>query len=117
MRKPGAGELNKLVTIQSLTQSKDEEGGMVDTWTDFVGGVNIWAKIVNLSGSERDATKFGGQIAVARTSITIRYLPGVLETMRISYKNKYYAIKHINNFNERDEFLLFDCEVGKNDGH
>ena len=66
---PGAGQLNKQITIQQRTQTKDAEGGMVDTWSNFA--VDIWAKVNNLSGNERAATRQGGQVLEARTEFTI----------------------------------------------
>ncbi len=71
MPAPGAGQLNRQITIQQNTQTKDTEGGMVDSWANFAE--NIWAKKNNLSGNERAATRQGGSTLDARTEFTIRY--------------------------------------------
>jgi SPP1 family predicted phage head-tail adaptor len=113
MAGPGAGELDRRITIQALTQTKDSEGGMVDDWADVS---TVWAKVRNLSGNERRLTAEGGQAAEARTEFTIRYRSGLNERMRISYGGKKYNIRHINNYAEAREFLVITCDTGLNDG-
>lgn len=106
-------QLNKRIAIQSLAQTKDAHGGMVDTWTDVAP---VWAGIKNLSGNERRVTKEGGQGAEARTEMTIRYRAGIIEKMRVLYGGKIYNIKHVNDFNEGHRFMILTCDTGVNDG-
>lgn len=114
MPAPGAGQLNQQITIQQRTQTKDAEGGMVDSWADFAA--NIWAKQNNLSGNERSATKQGGQTLESRTEFTIYYLAGVTNEMRVSANGKYHNIRHVNNFMESNEYLIITCDTGGNHG-
>lgn len=114
MATPGAGQLNRLIAIQSLTQTKDAEGGIVDSWSTFG---TVWAKIANLSGNERRATDQGGKTAEARTEFTIRYLSGVVEKMRVSYGGKYYDIAHVNDFSDGHRFMILTCSRGMNLGN
>ena len=111
---PGAGQLNKQITIQQRTTTKDAEGGMVDTWTNFA--VDIWAKVNNLSGNERAATRQGGQALEARTEFTIYYLSGVTNEMRVVCNGENYNIRHVNNFMEANEFLIITTDTGGNNG-
>jgi SPP1 family predicted phage head-tail adaptor len=112
---PAAGDLTKRVTVQALTQTRDAEGGMVDSWAALTG-MPVWAKVANLSGNERRVTSHGGKVAEARTEITIRYRTDITESMRVSYNGKVYNIQHINNFLEENTFLVLTCDTGKNDG-
>lgn len=114
MPAPGAGQLNQQITIQQRTQTKDAEGGMVDSWANFAA--NVWAKVNNLSGNERSATAKGGEKQEARIEFTIYYVAGVTNSMRISYGGKYYNIRHVNNFMEGNEFLIITCDTGGKDG-
>lgn len=114
MAAPGAGQLNKQITIQQLSQAKDAEGGMVDTWTDFAA--NIWAKVNNLSGNERATTQQGGRTLEARTEFTVYFLQGVTNQMRIVFNGKHYNIRHVNNFMEANEYLIITCDTGGNHG-
>lgn len=115
MSVPGAGDLNRRITLEALTQTKDDEGGMVDSWVPLAG-MPIWARVANLSGNERRATSHGGQVAEARTEFTIRYRAGIDAKMRISYNAKLYNIRHVNNYLEENRFLILTCDTGMNDG-
>lgn len=107
------GDLNKRIVIESLTQTKDVYGGMVDSWATFA---TVWARVNNLSGNEKRATLLGGQVAEARTEFTIRYRAGILPTMRISYDGKKYNIRHVNNEYAGNEWIILTCDTGVNDG-
>ena len=113
MPAPGAGKLKHMVTIESLTQTRDAEGGMVDTWSLFA---TSWAAIKNLSGNERTVTAQGGKTAEARTEFTIRYLPGVTAKMRVVYNDKFYDIAHVNDYDESHRFIVLTCSTGVNLG-
>lgn len=114
MPTPGAGKLDRMIVIESLSQTRDAEGGMVDTWSTFA---TVWAKVANLSGNERRITDHGGKTAEARTEFTIRHLSGVTETMRVSYGGKYYDINHVNDFEEAHRFMILTCSTGMNLGN
>ncbi len=113
MPAPCSNDLNRRITIESLTQTKDAQGGMVDTWTNFG---SLWAKIVNLSGNEKRLTDNGGKAAEARTEFTIRYFASITAKHRIIYNGKRYNIKHVNNYNEQNRFMILTCDTGLNDG-
>lgn len=114
MPTPGAGQLNKQITIQQRVTAKDSEGGMVDSWSDFAA--DIWAKRNNLSGNERSSTRQGGQALDARTEFTIYYLDGVTNEMRILHNGIHYNIRHVNNYMEQNEYLIITCDTGGNHG-
>lgn len=110
-----AGELDKLINIEALTQTKDSSGGMVDSWVPFAQ--DVWAKVMNLSGNEKKVTAYGGQVAEARTVFTVRHMPGITETKhRITFEGKLYNIKHLNDYNAKKVFMLITCDTGVNDG-
>jgi SPP1 family predicted phage head-tail adaptor len=101
--------LNKLVVLQTCTQGKDAAGGATKVWADFD---EVWAGIRNLSGEEKRSTAHGGQAAIARTEITIRYHPDVNERMRVVYNGAYYNIRHVNNWNEQNWKMILTCDTG-----
>lgn len=108
-----AGKLNQRITLQALTVTKGASGGQVKGWSEVA---QVWAAVRNLSGNERQVSSAGGQVAEARTEITIRYRSGVTEQMRVLYGPKIYNIRHINDFMARHESLLLTCDTGVNDG-
>lgn len=113
MPAPGAGKLNRQITLQNRTQGKDAEGGITDTWSNFS---TVWAKVNHLSGNERRATQQGGQVLEARTEFTIRYFPGVNNAMRVVFDGKYYNIRHVNDFEDAHAFMILTCDTGGRDG-
>lgn len=115
MSEPTIGQLNRKITIQSLVQAKDSEGGITNTWSAFVS--DVWASVDNFSGNEPMITRQGGRVGVSRVLFKMRYIAGVDSTMRIVYDNKNYAIKHVSNYKEKNTWLYIDCETGKNEGH
>jgi len=114
MAKPCAADLNRRIKIEKLTQSKDAQGGMVDTWAlQFP----VWAKVMHLSGNDKRLTDQGGKVAEARTEFTARYKRGVNASQyRVVYDEKIYNIKHVNDWNEEHEWMILTCDTGLNDG-
>lgn len=73
-----AGELRQQVTIQQIAITRDEFGGEVKAWADFV---TLRAKIEPLSG--RELTEAAQIYPESNTRITIRYYPGIDPSMRV----------------------------------
>ena len=115
MPEPTIGQLNRKITIEQLTQSKDLEGGVTDSWSAYAS--DVWSSVDNYSGNEPSITKNGGLVGVSRVLFRLRYISGVTSTMRVVYGGKYYAIKHVSNYKEMNKWLYLDCETGKNTGH
>lgn len=113
MARPCARDLNRRIVIESLAQTKDTQGGMVDSWTLLT---NAWAKVMNLSGNEKKVTLHGGQVAEARTEFTVRFNAAISAKHRISYNGKIYNIKHVNDFNEEHLFMILTCDTGTDQG-
>lgn len=119
MAEPTAGQLNKRILFEALTQTKDNSGGMVDSWVAATSiGANgaVWAKVNNLSGNERKLTTHGGQVAEARTEFTVRFNAAITGKHRISYGGKLYNIAHVNDYQEQHKFMILTCGTGLNDG-
>ncbi|MGF7130518.1 SPP1 family predicted phage head-tail adaptor [Paraburkholderia sp. EB58] len=109
-----AGKLDKRITIQQRIDGKNSTGGMVSNWVTFA---ERWASVNNLSGTERFATTHeGGETADARTVVTMRYLPGVIETMRVQYGGKVFNIRFVNDVLEQHETLILTCDTGASEG-
>ena len=83
-----AGRFRHRVTIQKRTTGRDSAGGIVESWTDFLTGVP--AVVEPASGREFFLAR---QIAsTVDTSITIRWRPGISETMRVLHGSDVYDI-------------------------
>ena len=100
-------DLNRKVELQSLTKTATASGGFTDTW---VSVAFVWAKIKNTSGSElMHADQLG---AVAFSDFTIRYRTNINESMKLVYRGTDFQIRHINNLEELDLFIVVKGERG-----
>ena len=114
MARPSAGELTQRIEIQENTPGKDGQGGIADNWTVFTPA---WAKVNHLSGSSKRATAAGGgKVTEARTEFTMYFKAGVTADMRITHRGKIYDISHVNNYLERNEYLIIEATEGVNHG-
>ncbi|MDP4721322.1 MAG: phage head closure protein [Akkermansiaceae bacterium] len=95
------GRLDRRITLQERTVTRDNTGGVVNTWADVTG---LWAQIPKETGAE-------GIIADADSStesrqFRIRFREIRTSHHRISYQSKTYDIKHAGEEGRRDYLLL-----------
>ena len=105
-------KLRHRVTLAGLTQTRDQWGGVVETWQPLVA--NLPAEIVPLSGREfiaAQATQAG-----VTTRITIRYRGGVAPAMRIEHDGDIYNIKAVLPDPTLRRHLTLMCEMGVRNG-
>lgn len=97
-----AGELDRKIVIETLTPARDAYGATVDTWGTFA---TVWAKRKDLRGDEY----FSAQQVNARVDaiFTIRWLSGVLPTMRIAHDGQYWDIRNINELGRREGLEIY----------
>lgn len=97
-----AGRLDRKVTIQVNTPTKDDFGGEADSWGTLA---IVWAEITQVSGRE---TFEADQIAaVAQVRFRIRYRSDVTAKNRISYNGNLYNIHHAAELGRGDGLDLF----------
>lgn len=86
-----AGRLRHRITIKTRVDTKDGTTGAVAvTWTEFA---TVMAEIVPLSAREfNQAAQMQSNLAAR---ITIRYLGGVLPSMRIEHGSTVYNIEGV----------------------
>jgi SPP1 family predicted phage head-tail adaptor len=110
-RRAIAGRLNKRITIEMPVQNQEGTFGSISPprWNKFAV---CWASINPIVGGE---SAYAEQ-AISQTvhEITIRYLPGINEKMRIKFidaenNTRYFAIQKKENFEERNIWILLTC--------
>ena len=100
-------QLNRSIEIQKLVVVATDTGGFTNTWVKVY---STWAKIKNTSGTELiHADQLG---SVSFSDFTIRYRAGLTESMRIVYRGTDYQVRHINNLEEADKWLVIKGERG-----
>ena len=88
-----AGRLDRVIQIQRPTKTKTAMGGETIAWTLFK---EVYAEKVPVRASERF---LAGQIQASKVEqFRIRYLPGLVSSMRIKFADQYYRILGIDEF-------------------
>lgn len=106
-----AGQLRHSITIQQLSTARDDYGGVVETWADFA---TVNASVQPLSGRELIAAQAAQ--SESRVKMSMRYIPGVTEAMRVSYGGKVYNITAVIDVDERHRELQIMAGTGLNQG-
>lgn len=105
MRK--AGKLRHRITIEQPVTTRDGIGGVVRGWATFM---TVWAEVVPLSGREFLAAQATQSSVNAR--ITIRYVHGVTDLMRVIHREQVYSIHAVLPDPTFREHLTLMCETG-----
>ncbi|WP_073250409.1 phage head closure protein [Caloramator proteoclasticus] len=88
------------ITIQKPVVIIDESGFEKETWEDFK---TVWAFISNLHGREYfEAATVNAEKTI---KFTIRFIDGIDNSMRISFKGKQYEITFVDNIKYENRFL------------
>ena len=81
------GSLQWRITLEQNTPTANAMGEMVDTYSDFA---TVWAAIEPLTGNRLFQAQQANSLATG--VVRIRYLAGVLPTMRIRFGTRYFQI-------------------------
>jgi SPP1 family predicted phage head-tail adaptor len=100
-----AGRLDRLITIQQLTSTRDAVfGSEVQTWSTLA---QVWADVRDLSGREFvQARQTGTQIT---TELTIRHRTDVTPKQRVLVDGRTLEINNVLQIGRRDGLRLM-CE-------
>ena len=99
-----AGQLDRRITIQTFSETTDNFGQEVKSFSTLD---SVWANVVERVGREGED---GEMIAATKkVEFVIRYRTDVDEEMRISYNNNTYKIQAIQSADARKAFLKIVC--------
>lgn len=92
-----AGPLDRYVTIEQKTKTRDAYGAEIETWTTFA---QVWASKRDIRGREY----FAAQQVNAETDTVwrIRWIAGVKAEMRINWNGTLYDIQDIAEIGRRE---------------
>lgn len=100
-----AGNLDRRITIESETITRDEWGGEVLSWATLA---SVWAGIdYNTAGETVEAEQ---QTALSRINFIIRYRTDLTSRMRVYYNFKYFTITGIKEIGRQVGNVL-QCEL------
>lgn len=107
-----AGRLRHRVTIEQVTETRDEFGGVETSWAALHSAVP--AEIVPLSGREFIAAQSAQAGVTAR--ITVRFMAGLTPKMRIKHGSDIYNIEAVLPDPTLRRHLTLMCSTGVNNG-
>ena len=96
-----AGLLTKRITIQEFSESQNDYGEPVKSWSTFA---TKWAKVTDVSGKE-EFRNFQ-TTASTLTQFRIRHKTGITTKMRISYNSEFYNILSIAEIGRKEGLNL-----------
>lgn len=99
-----AGTARTQIVIQQRADTQNSSGELIPSWTTFA---TLSAAIVPLQGRELEAAQ--QVLATVSHRMDMRYLPGVLPSMRISYSGRYFDIGAVLNVKELNRELQLYC--------
>ena len=105
------GKLRQRVTLQQRGNAEDELGQQVLTWSDIA---RVHASIEQLSG--RELMTASAERAENTARITIRYMAGVVEKMRLLHGAVVYEITSVSDIDGRRRELQIMCKTGVSNG-
>jgi len=100
-------DLNRKIELQELIKTPTATGGFTQSWSSVAF---VWSKIKNTSGSELLHADQLGETSFS--DFTIRYRSNINEMMKIVYRGNDYQIRHINNLEEADLWMVVKAEKG-----
>ena len=102
-----APRFNRIVQLQRAEIARDSFGGTIETWVDVA---EVWASVNQTGVSEKFENDANRAIAKRSAQITIRWRPGVLETMRVIHAKLIWDIEGIAEIGRREGLKLF-CQT------
>lgn len=102
-----SGKLDREIVIQSLSNTVDDYGTPVETWTTFA---TVRAQVLQLSAQE--FLRSYGASSETAIIFRIRYLDGVTLAHRVSYNAGLYNVREIKEIGRRRILELRCLRVG-----
>jgi SPP1 family predicted phage head-tail adaptor len=96
------GDLNRRITIQTFTPTRDSLGAEIETWSTLA---EIWAQVTNVAGGEI----YAADKILSQTThrITIYYRSDLTAKMRVVYNGTAYDVLMVQENGLRESTDLF----------
>lgn len=100
------GKLRERVTVQQATQTRNSLGEAVMSWADWQ---TVWASVEGVSA--REALEAGQQEVTITHRVRLRYLTGLTQNMRLSWRGRTLNIVNLLEYGNRSEHVAICEEV------
>lgn len=105
------GAIRHRLTLQTVNDTADSQGGFVKAWTDTA---TVWGSLEPLSGRERLQAQQVQGLVTHKVRIRYRSSVTVTASMRVKFGTRTFNIREIRNAEERNVYL--DLMVEENTG-
>ena len=96
-----AGKLDRRITLQTLTISRDSYGAAIESWSTLD---TVWAGVLPLKGEEYFAA--AQIVAEEQLKFRIRHRTDLTEKVRVLYESQAYDVQHIAEIGRRQGLEL-----------
>lgn len=103
-----AGKLRERVTVQVASGATNTLGETVLTWSNSTA---VWASVEGVSA--RESLGLGQQEIGVTHRVRMRYLPGLTQSMRFSWRSRTLEIVSLLEHNNRSEHEVV-CQENRN---
>lgn len=100
-----ASDLRHRVQLQSCTATRDEVGGLVETWLPYA---TVWAQVRQTNG--REAWYRQQMNAAAGWTIGIRWRADVTTKHRVVYGSRVFEIRSVTDEEQKRRYLMLACD-------
>ena len=112
------GRLDKRITIQRRSSTKDSYGQEIDSWTTIA---QVWAQVKPMGGRERMRNTAMVVESILTHTVTVRYSDTLMppleaDAWRILYGSRIFNISTSRDVEEDKRFIEFDCTEGSVNG-
>jgi SPP1 family predicted phage head-tail adaptor len=101
-----AGKLRERVTVQQATENRNSLGETVLSWATYA---ERWASVEGVSS--REALETGQQDVQLTHRVRLRYLPGLTQQMRLSWRGRVLEIVSLLEYGNRSEHVAICQET------
>ena len=101
-----AGRLRERVTVQQASATRNSLGESVLSWADWQ---TVWASVEGVSA--REALAAGQQETTITHKVRLRYLSGLTQQMRFSWRSRTLNIVSLLEYGNRTEHVAICEEV------
>ena len=103
IKRPKGGQLDRIVSIEKPTISRDSFGSEILTWRELA---EVWANVRPTGAEERFRQDSNKEQALRRAKMRIRWRDDVYETYRVVYDGFNWDIEGIEEIGFRRELEL-----------
>jgi SPP1 family predicted phage head-tail adaptor len=98
-------DLRHRIELQACVATRDEIGGLVDTWTTYA---TVWAEVRQANG--REAWYSQQMNAQAAWTIGIRHRTDVTTKHRVIHDGRTFEVRSVTDEDQRRRYLRLACD-------